>query len=259
MLTDDQIKGFETFGLLLIRAAFSPQEMQTISQAGEQMWADREATDPQYHTAKDVIVAFVERHDQLRPLMEDDRIFLPMQQLLGSGFIWAGSEGHREINPTNTAHPWHADRGGTSELGYTRIKIMLYLQPMEKDRGALRVIPGSHRSPLHESLEPFESAHYRNPNPTYFGMAGTEVPCYPVETVPGDMLMFNQALYHAVYGKPERRRYVALKYAAKPTTEQHIESLKQRSANVFSPDESLLQNPNPRIQQMLAGIPQVTL
>jgi len=264
MLTKQQTIGFETFGLLLIRSAFSAQEIERIKIGSDQLWASELATNPKFCDG-DCLTSAVERSDQLRWLVEDDRIFLSMQQLLGKDFIWSGSESHRrpadDIDLQRyTDHPWHADRGGDGrELEYTRIKIMLYLQPMRKQTGALRVIPGSHRLPLHSSLCSFEEAHHKNAKPLYFGTTGNDVPSYALETEPGDMIMFNQALYHAVYGKAGQRQYLALKYAAKPTTEHHIESLKQRSSNVFEPDEILRQHPSERIQQMLEGIPQVTL
>ena len=259
MLTDEQIKGFETFGLVLIREAFSLREMAAIIEANDQILASVDANESNYPVDEnDNIVAPIERNDDLRPLIEDDRIYQPMAQLLGSDFIWGGSETHREIDSPERDHTWHSDRpGDPEELAYTRIKIMLYLQPMKKDHGALRVIPGSHRYPLHEQISFFQKEHLTNPNPTYFGMTGDEVPCFAVETVPGDMLMFNQSLYHGAYGKSPGRKYIALKFAARPSTDKHIHSLKQRSPGTFGPDESMVNNLSPRIQQMLEGIPKV--
>ena len=252
MLTAEQISCFKTFGFLLFQQPFSREEIETISRASEDTWEKELGRSPEeeedMHT-----VPFVEKHPLLMPLMEDSRIYEPVGQLLGKDFIWSGSEGNRGFQPGRTAHHWHADRQGKQELDYTRIKIMLYLDPMRKERGAFRVIPGSHRSPLHEDLDPFQRSHVED-DPTFFGMDGADVPCYAVETDPGDMLMFNQSLYHSVYGKTGRRRYIALKYAARPTQDAHLNSLQRWSPKAFHPDGALLDSDRPRIRGMVEGL-----
>ena len=252
MLTAEQIACFKTFGFLLFRQPFSREEVETISRAAEDTWEKELGRSPEkeedMHT-----VPFVEKHPLLMPLMEDTRIYEPVGQLLGKDFIWSGSEGNRGFQPGRTAHHWHADRQGKQELNYTRIKIMLYLDSMRKARGAFRVIPGSHRSPLHEDLEPFQRSHVED-DPTFFGMDGADVPCHAVETDPGDMLMFNQSLYHSVYGKTGQRRYIALKYAARPTQDAHLNSLQRWSPKAFHPDGALLNSDRPRIRGMVDGL-----
>lgn len=94
-------------------------------------------------------VPFVERHSTMTHLVEDDRIYGPVKQLLGRDFIWSGSEGNRGFHPDRESHHWHPDRWGKQELGFSRIKIMIYLDQIRKESGALRVIPGSHRASLH--------------------------------------------------------------------------------------------------------------
>ncbi len=252
MLTPEQITSFKTFGFLHFRQAFSLEEIDTIARAAEDLWEKELGRSPgeeeDMHT-----VPFVEKHPLLMPLMEDNRIYEPIGQLLGEDFIWSGSEGNRGFLSGRSAHHWHADRPGRQELDYTRIKIMLYLDPMRKARGAFRVIPGSHRSPLHEDLEPFQRSHVED-DPTFFGMDGSDVPCYAVETDPGDMLMFNQSLFHGVYGKKGRRRFIALKYAVRPTQDAHIASLLRWSPIAFHPDKAILNSDRPRIQGMVEGL-----
>ena len=103
---------------------------------------------------------FVEMGPGLARLPEDDRIYRPIEQLLGEGFVWGNSEGvSGSFNETND-HQWHCDRAGQIDLQYTRIKIMIYLQSMRKDAGALRVIPGSHHAPFHRQLLALQSQEY---------------------------------------------------------------------------------------------------
>ena len=45
-------------------------------------------------------------------------------------------------------------------IDYPQVKMFIYLQPTSADDGALRVVPGSHRFPLHQvwQLAPLDSA-----------------------------------------------------------------------------------------------------
>ena len=253
MLTDDQLIHFETFGFVLLRQAFTAAEMSQITAASQQLWAEVLKSDPE---ATDLGTApFIELAPKLTWLADDDRIYGPMEQLLGAGFIWSGSEGNNCIAP-GPDHDWHADRPGARELDYLRIKIMLYLAPMKKEEGALRIIPGSHRDPLHSELDPFQSVHGQE-QPTFFGMHGSEVPCHALETQPGDAALFSQSLFHGVYGKVPNRRYLALKYAARPTEDAHLASLARYSPYALEPHESFAASERPRIRGMVEGLEQL--
>ncbi len=253
MLSTDQIACFETFGFLFFRQVFSSEEMERITNAAEEVWEKR--LGHQAGEAEALSMGnFIESHPELERLAEDPRVYDAAAHLMGPDLIWSGSEGNRGIRGGDEIHQWHADREGAKELDYLRIKFMLYLDPMRKETGALRVIPGSHRMPLHEDLASFRD-RYDEENPLFFGVEGPDVPCHVVETVPGDLLMFNQSIYHAVYGKRDRRRrYIALKFAARPITEAHIASLKEWSSGVFQPDEAFLNSDRPRIRGLVEGL-----
>ena len=47
-------------------------------------------------------------------LVEDDRIYLVMEKLLGEDLIWIGSEGMGGIDPELANHSWHFDGHKTS-------------------------------------------------------------------------------------------------------------------------------------------------
>ena len=193
---------------------------------------------------------FVELGPALTQLPEDDRIYLPMEQLLGPRFVWGGSEGVSGSFNETKDHNWHCDRAGQIDLQYRRIKIMIYLQPMRKDTGALRVIPGSHHTPFHCSLLPLQAQHQES-CPGAFGVDGPDLCGYPLETDPGDAVVFNHYLFHGVYGKQDVRRYVALKFAAEPTTQAHYEALRPHRQAAASLDESYRHSDRPRVKGMV--------
>ncbi|MDD9949201.1 MAG: phytanoyl-CoA dioxygenase family protein [candidate division Zixibacteria bacterium] len=252
MLTEDQIHQFRVFGFIVLRQVFDTGEIEKLGRLADEIWTAELGHTPEGEEQVST-APFLELRSATLPLIEDDRLYTPMTQLLGQDMMWMGSEGVRGTMTRRPHHHWHADRPGPSELGYLRIKIMMYLDPMRKDAGAFRVIPGSHRSPFHEELTPFQQRHGLD-DPAFFSSTGSEVPCHPVETDPGDAVIFNQSLYHAVYGKAGRRRYIALKYACRPTSDAHLASIMQYSPDALKPHERVLRSDSPRLRAMTAGV-----
>jgi len=272
MVEKGQLAHFETFGFLVLRQVFSPEEMKDIIGAADEMWETALTTnkksvsfvggenDPGATSFRYI----VERQPRLTKLAEDSRIYDVLKGLLGSGFIWAGSEGQRGRVSTS----WHNDRPGKNQNKYTRIKVHFYIEPTTKTTGALRVIPGSHRSPFHESLEPLMSHHIENNDSINsdkneidrvrllpFGVEGADIPCFAFESNPGDVIFFHQNLFHAVYGGlGEGRRYIAMKFAAQPTTNEHIQFIKAHTEYVFHPHEDFLNSNSPRIRGMVENL-----
>ncbi len=251
MLTTEQISFFETFGFLCLRQLFSSAEMADFTREFEELMK----VNPGVRTGPthQAVSPFVELGPTLTRLPEDDRIYLPMEQLLGSEFIWGGSEGvSGTFNETNN-HNWHCDRAGQIDLQYTRIKIMIYLQPMGKETGALRVIPGSHHAKFHRGLLPLHDQHEET-CPGAFGVDGPDLCCHALEVDPGDVVVFNHYLFHAVYGKQEGRRYVALKFAAEPKNEAEYNALRPNQQDASQLDVSYRHSDRPRVQGMVAKL-----
>ena len=251
MLSAQQISHFETFGFLCLKDLFTPAEMVAItSEAEELLEANPGSRSGPSHQA---VSPFVEMGPGLARLPEDDRIYRPIEQLLGEGFVWGNSEGvSGSFNETND-HQWHCDRAGQIDLQYTRIKIMIYLQSMRKDAGALRVIPGSHHAPFHRQLLALQSQEYGS-SPSAFGVEGSELCSCPLEVGPGDVVVFNHYLFHAVYGKQSVRRYIALKFAAKPETETHYEALIPHGQDASQLHDNYRHSERPRVVKMVSGL-----
>lgn len=249
MLSEQQVNHFEAFGFLLLRQLYSPDEMAVMSREVTQVMATQPAKredGPNFWS----LSPFIEHGTTLIDLPVDDRIYQPMEQLLGSGFTWGNSEGvSGSFNETHD-HQWHSDRGGQIDLAYRRIKIMIYLQSMRKKTGALRVIPGSHLVPFHRSLLPLQEQK-QDTSAGVFGVTGCDLPCTTLEVDPGDVVVFDHYLFHAVYGKQEARRYVALKFAAKPETEEHYEALRAHSQDASRLHDCMRHSDDPRMKGMV--------
>ncbi len=251
MLSDQQIDHFETFGFLLLPQLFSSAEIDEIRRSADELWRVERGGGPDLGEYQHV-APFIESSSGLSGLPEDDRLYLTVEQLLGAGFVWGGSEGNKGSFNETQSHAWHCDRPGEEEPDYVRIKVMLYLMPTTKETGALRVMPGSHRPPFYDQLDRLNHIQSR-PDEMPFGATGPELPGCALEVEPGDAVFFNQYLYHAVFGKQEDRRYIALKYAAKPTVARHYEALKKHGA--FSFHRLFVDRARPRIRQMIELLP----
>ena len=255
MITDEQIAHFETFGFLVLRQAFSHEEMEKMIGRFEYM---REAERPRIEDSEDgkeaakTFAFLIETDSELAKLAEDDRIYETIEQLLGQGFIWTGSEWVCGRSQT----PWHADRQGSNELNYMTIKVHLYLDPTRKETCALRVIPGSHRSPFHETLKPLYYDGIKS-NSKPYGVDEPSIPCYPFESNCGFVIFFNQCLFHSVFGNLENeRRYIALKFGTRIENDDDIAALMRYKPDgiIFQPHEAFVNSDSARIRGMVEGL-----
>ncbi|HAA76714.1 TPA: hypothetical protein DCE37_16510 [Candidatus Latescibacteria bacterium] len=249
MLTPNQLAHFRTFGFLRLTGLFA-QDIANITRESQHIWESDETPRKNQEIRLD---RFIERSPPLHRLVIDDRVYPVVEQLLGPDFIWVGSEGN--VSGRNRVN-WHADRkyyrGGEGHwIDYTQVKLMLYLDPLSRETGCLRVIPGSHRMPLHSDLANQEIDAASEP----FGLDGPDLPSAALETTPGDLIIFNHCLWHAAYGGGPDRRYVALKFAARPTQEDQLVSLERYTPHIFNPHEAFLKHSDARIRKMVAALP----
>ena len=249
MLTPQQQAHFNIFGFLLLKQCFTECEMAAFIDAAEALWA----TDPEPEAnGERRLNCFVERRPDLTRLAADDRLYRSVESLLGADFIWVGSEG----NISNKDYiKWHADRkyyrsGEEQWIDFPQVKAMLYLEKLTRDTGCLRVIPGSHRMPLHKDL----AAQEIDPEARPFGVAPQDVPCVPLETAPGDMILFHHCIWHSTFGGG-KRRYIALKFAAAPRTPDQLDSLQRYSPDVFNPHDAFVHSDQPRLRRMVDRMP----
>jgi ectoine hydroxylase-related dioxygenase (phytanoyl-CoA dioxygenase family) len=208
MLTAEQQGYFETFGFLVMRQYFSPEEMAAIQRDFDEVLAEDRQGRPFAGEKRQAVLGFAEMRPRLMQLLEEDRIYEPIEQLLGPGFVWIGSDGNLYVGDTG----WHPDSASHC-FDYPRIKVAFYLDPMTKETGCLRVLPGSHRRPLFD-----DAAGFRH--------LGPELPGFALETEPGDVVFFSQNLWHSSWGGKTGRRMFTLNYGAKPSGEKDLQFLR---------------------------------
>ena len=254
MLSAEQVAHFEAFGFVVLRQAFSADETAEISRVFDEVLAEERQGRPFAGEKRQGVLGFVEQRPVLTRLVECDTIFEAMEQLLGPGFVWVGSDGNLYVGDTS----WHSD---TSDPTYRRIKVAFYMDPVTKDTGCLRVMPGSHRSPFHETLRALRQV--TDPAHTPYGVAARDLPCFPLESQPGDVVMFDQNTQHASFGGKTGRRMFTLNFAARPTAPEHDALLRKmyngnvqftlneqntRTGRVYT--DEFLNSDHPRIRSM---------
>jgi len=197
-LTDAQVNFFETFGYLGFPGLVADR-IEAITREFEAVWEGRGGGHygrPHDGKARSCIVPFIDQREYLCTLLDDPRILGIASSLLGDDFNYMGSDGNYYVGDT----PWHSD-GWHPETRH--IKIAFYLDPVTRDTGCLRVIPGSHRvgegyaDSLQEQVRRSEER---------WGVPGADLPAVALETRPGDVLCFNHNTKHAAFGGGDRRR-----------------------------------------------------
>lgn len=289
MLTSQEKAHFETFGFIVRRQLLSPEEMAAITAEFEDVLNEDRQNKAFAGKTRHAVSGFAEKRLLLRQLVEDDRIYLPIEQLLGPDFLWQSSDGNLYVGDT----AWHRDAADL-ELNFKRIKVAVYLDPVGRDTGCLRVIPGSHRAPFHDELRPLNywrkkqvilegrstqaelDQFIKEMNITegelLFGIEPSDVPCVPLESQPGDVVFFNQHLYHSSFGGATGRRMFTMNFAVNPTTDEQVTLLRknyeigaknrrvmQHTVSDRKYDEAFLHSDRPRIQGMVAKLVELGL
>jgi len=201
-LSPQQLSFFETFGYLAFPGLLSDC-IDEITDAFEEIWVQHGGGhNGKLHdgTARSVLVPFIDQHEWLCTLLDNPRIEGVLASILGDDFNYLSSDG----TFFNSDMRWHHD---SSKEKPRYAKTAIYLDPLTRDTGALRVIPGSHHlnDPYGKALQ----ANLKFSEESW-SIAGRDVPCVALETQPGDVLIFNHRIKHASYGGGQRRRMFTL-------------------------------------------------
>jgi ectoine hydroxylase-related dioxygenase (phytanoyl-CoA dioxygenase family) len=163
-------------------------------------------------TARSCIMPFIDQSEYLSSLIDDPRIDGIITSLLGQDYNYLGSDGNFYVGDTH----WHSDTDWSGKSRgkppRTYYKLALYLDPVSAATGALRVIPGSHRygdrfaEDLQNTLRLAQET---------WGFGGDHVSAIALDSNPGDVVVFNQALKHSAWGGSNRRRMFTINCTAR--------------------------------------------
>ena len=258
MLTSQQEAYFEAFGFLVVRQLFSPDEVEVITREFEAAMVEDRDGRPFDGQKRQTVNRWYLGRPAVKFLTDDERIHGSIEQLLGPGYEFMnGNDGNFYVGDTE----WHPDFGWDPSIPEGKndperlagrrgqphyvpsIKVAFYLDPVGKDSGCLRVIPGAHRNPYHDQLWslhrdiPIHAAALEDVGArllklwerdtgsregveqllwdtkvNHFGLEPREVPSYPIESEPGDAVFFSHQMWHSTFGGKVGRRMFTLNF-----------------------------------------------
>ena len=193
-LSEAQIQHFEVFGFLVRRNVFTAEEVARMNEEFDRRLSSvLKDTDLEENQTLNNWTNRTPETPFIASLLEDPRIYLHSEQLVGEDSVPV----HSNANSYGTSTNWHPDR---TDHNICAIKNVMYLQSTTADHGALRVIPGSHKNPLHEDLLRIGLRHKDGEKDKYLeesNLSGEDIPCYVFESEPGDIITFNELTWHA--------------------------------------------------------------
>lgn len=213
-LTNAQIQQYQTFGYLILPRRFPPQALTAISAEAEMALQRGYGARPIDPHREQAALAMGEDTPLLSSSLEQPPLLGVARQLFGPDVLGIACYATSHVGDTG----WHADSPHASPRG---MKMSVYLQPTTATAGALRVIPGSHRSPMHDSVRNWLQDPDR-------GVKDAEVPAVVCPSSPGDMIVFDLRLFHAALGGGNDRRVINLFYYQNPTTEDDIRRTREQ-------------------------------
>lgn len=210
-LTMQQKRFFETFGFLKLHGYFA-ECADKIIQGFDEVWSvngSGHAGRPHDDQRRSVLVRFIDQHEYLRTLLDDPRIEHTAANLVGEDFNYMGSDGNYYVGDSR----WHSDDWDRT---IRHIKFLFYLDPLTRDTGALRVLPGSHRigdtyaESLHRLSTVDTSFQTTERADAVLGVRPRDIPAYAIETQPGDLIVLDHNCRHASFGGDPRRRMFSI-------------------------------------------------
>jgi hypothetical protein len=207
MLSDADIAHFRTFGFVVLRRAFDASSL-----SEELDRALREAFPRSVGVAVgggEIAFRYVPMMCEHTPLSVVllDRFAGPAAQLLGVPVLPVRAKGVMYSGATR----WHSD----SSHDLASIGFAGYLEPLHAHNGALRVVPGSHRPELGRTVTDYCARHLAGSPAEAPEVSVTKLPGFAIPTEPGDVIAFDEHLFHASIGGRNRRQW-RVDYVADP-------------------------------------------
>jgi len=209
-LTEDQIDFHKTFGYTILKGLFSADELATIHKEFDATMAEQYVHKPYDGTERHWAPMTDEETPFFASLMEDPRFLTVAKQLYGDDVLGIGTDANRYTGNTH----WHRDTGTVHQYG---VKFAFYLEPVDGNTGALRVIPSAHRLPNDDEFADGVRS-----------LPLEQVPCTALASEPGDVVAFDLRMWHASYGGSNDRRMCTVVYYANPKNPDEIEALRRQ-------------------------------
>ena len=225
MLTEQQHKHFQTFGFLTLPQLFSQEELQIVNTEFRHGLEKAYFYNPFDGTCRHWTTMMGLETPFFAQLLEDPGFCQVAEQLYGEDVIGVVCDANRYVGNTN----WHPDHHVDPTVDCYGVKFAYYLEPVGAENGALRLIPGSHKNPLHDDLRE---------NLDKLELEICDVPAYICNLEPGDVIAFDLRCWHASWGGSTNRRMCTVVYYNNPKTPEEEKATRDRaSRNAQTPSQ----------------------
>jgi hypothetical protein len=209
-LAPAQIRFFETFGFLRLPGLFV-DDIDRIQRGFEEAFERHQRyeshEDLHFNQKREILHDILPKSALLAGLGTDARALGVVESLIGEHFEEMPADGNLFSCDTS----WHPDTYG-SPLHDHHVKLSLYLDPLDGSSGTIRMMPGTNHW-----LDGYARTVRRSVDDAaaiteHFGVAPEELPSYPIESVPGDVVVWDYRTVHASFNGGNRRRLLSLNY-----------------------------------------------
>ena len=209
-LTEKQRSFFNCFGFLKFPGLFA-DDIEEITAQFHTVFKefDGDAVNWVHETHENRLRRFItdatEKSSYLASMLDDPRITGIATEILGSGYGFRGSD----VSIYDCGTTFHQDGIDTAKPGSKNIKMALYLDEVDENSGALRIIPGSH----HKGDKFFGMLFQNWLGPDALELTTEEYPAATIPSSPGDLLLWDYKIMHATAYAGNQRRMLALEFA----------------------------------------------
>jgi hypothetical protein len=201
-LTSQQIEHFRCFGYVVLRGWLEPalntmlhRETTQSIQDGYGSFFGKRTNDGGIEGH--YIAMMADRTAVSQSLVADDpRFYKAASQFLDRDMLPTLSEGILYFGES----AWHCDVG----KHLTGVKFVTYFDPLTGDRGALRLLPGSHQQAVRRIINPYLDQYADARGEADMPRTMEDVPGVVIESNPGDIIAFDLHTWHASFGGRDR-------------------------------------------------------
>ena len=148
MLTQLQVTQFDVFGFVVLRNFLTRDDIDTLNSEFDVALKVAESTTERASFRKQLNWwNFTPDTPFTASLLEQPRFLDKVRQVLGDDVVGSFSASN---SFSGDRIDWHPD---SSQPNWRGLKFGLYLQSLDETNGALRLVPGSHKEPLHSDFK----------------------------------------------------------------------------------------------------------
>ena len=193
-------------GFVLLEPGFSPDILAAaLADIEALLTGIRENLGDKDRRTRETVGGLIHKSPAVRAIVDSVCFAEACRGLLGQEadlrFVFSLTKSERRGAPV----PWHQDWGLDRDSGHPRFSFWMALSEVDEGNACLRIVPGSHREPLHPHVAGLPDAH------DLLGIDGDyRERAIPLPMRPGQVLLLHPLVIHGSEACASPRRRVAL-------------------------------------------------